>query len=147
MYRESFAQYLTPLMEHSVDSLTELPFGLPGKIYRSPMPFGPYDAAGIIFEAYKSHHVSVVVVLAENDECLQKAKRNLHAFYTEQGLEVICSPIRDFSVPSLTDLQMGLNQIIACHVRPECRDSLFSGDWSHRPVRCAAGPSPSWPHW
>ena len=100
-------------MEHSVYSLTELPFGLPGKIYRSPMPFGPYDAAGIIFEAYKSHNVSVVVVLAEDDECLQKAKRNLHAFYTEQGLEVICSPIRDFSVPSLTDLQTGLNQIIA----------------------------------
>lgn len=96
-----------------MDSLTELPFGLPGKIYRSPMPFGSYDAAGIIFEAYKSHNVSVVVVLAEDDECLQKAKRNLCTFYTQEGLEVIHSPIRDFSVPSLTDLQTGLNQTIS----------------------------------
>src|SRR4029450_2466783 len=23
--------------------LTELPFGFPGRIFRSPMPFGPYD--------------------------------------------------------------------------------------------------------
>jgi len=29
--------------------------------------------------------MGIVVVLAEDDECLQKAKRNLHAFYTEQG--------------------------------------------------------------
>jgi len=100
-------------MDNSVYSLTELPLGLPGKIYRSPMPFGPYDAAGIVFEAYKSHHVSVVVVLAEDEECLHKAKRNLHAFYAQEGLEVIHFPIRDFSVPSLTDLQTGLNQTIA----------------------------------
>ena len=83
-------------MDNSVYSLTELPLGLPGKIYRSPMPFGPYDAAGIVFEAYKSHHVSVVVVLAEDEECLHKAKRNLHAFYAQEGLEVIHCPIRDF---------------------------------------------------
>ena len=56
-------------------------------------------------EAYKSHHVSVVVVLAEDEECLHKAKRNLHAFYAQEGLEVIHCPIRDFSVPSFTDLQ------------------------------------------
>jgi protein-tyrosine phosphatase len=103
----------TLLTENSLDSLTELPFGLPGKIYRSPMPFGPYDSAEIIFEAYKSNNVSVVVVLAEEDECLQKAKRNLHAFYTQEGLEVIRCPIRDFSVPSLTDLQTTLNQTIS----------------------------------
>ena len=100
-------------MENAVYSLTELPFGLPGKIYRSPMPFGSYDSAGLIFEAYKSHNVSVVVVLAEDDECLQKAKRNLHAFYTQEGLEVVRSPIRDFSVPSCADLQTGLNQTIS----------------------------------
>jgi hypothetical protein len=23
--------------------LTKLPFGLPGRVFRSPMPFGPYD--------------------------------------------------------------------------------------------------------
>jgi protein-tyrosine phosphatase len=101
------------VIENRVDSLTELPFGLPGKIYRSPMPFGSYDSAGVIFEAYRSHNVSVVVVLAEDDECLQKAKRNLCAFYQQEGLEVIHSPIRDFSVPSFADFQTALRQTIS----------------------------------
>jgi hypothetical protein len=34
------------------------------------MPFGSFDSAGIIFPAYKAHKVSVVVVLAEEDEVL-----------------------------------------------------------------------------
>jgi hypothetical protein len=30
-------------MEATSVSLTELPFGFPGRVCRSPMPFGPYD--------------------------------------------------------------------------------------------------------
>lgn len=44
---------------------------------------------------------------------LTKGQEKLARVLHRAGLEVICSPIRDFSVPSLTDLQMGLNQIIA----------------------------------
>ena len=35
------------------------------------------------------------------------------ARYQQEGLEVIHSPIRDFSVPAFTDLQTGLNQTIS----------------------------------
>jgi hypothetical protein len=117
--------------------LTELPFGLPGKLYRSPMPFDSYDSEGIIFQAYKSHNVSVVVVLAEDDECLQKAKRDLCAFYKQEALDVIHSPIRDFSVPSLTDLQTGLDLTISHAKDGRSVASLFRRDRAHRLVRCA----------
>ena len=79
--------------------LTELDFGTPGRIYRSPMPFGPYDADGLLFQAYQSNAVSVVVVLAEAEECLRKTGKDLLAFYREQGLEVIHCPIPDLAIP------------------------------------------------
>ncbi len=35
--------------------LTELPFGLAGTIYRSPLPFSPvYDPKGELIDAYKA---------------------------------------------------------------------------------------------
>lgn len=33
--------------------LTKLPFGLNGRIFRSPMPYGTYDPDGYVFEAYQ----------------------------------------------------------------------------------------------
>ena len=32
--------------------LTELPFGFPGRIFRSPMPFGPYDLHGEVYDRF-----------------------------------------------------------------------------------------------
>ena len=49
--------------------LTELPFGQPGRIFRSPMPFGKYDPQGVIYNAYRKHDIAVIVLLAEDDEC------------------------------------------------------------------------------
>jgi hypothetical protein len=33
--------------------ITELPFEQPGRIFRSPMPFGKRDPEGMIYEAYQ----------------------------------------------------------------------------------------------
>jgi protein-tyrosine phosphatase len=83
-----------------VNALTELDFGTPGRVYRSPMPFGRDDPDGLLFPAYRSAGISAVVVLVEAEECLRKTGRDLLAFYREQGLEVIYAPIPDFSIPS-----------------------------------------------
>lgn len=80
--------------------LTELPFHLPGRIFRSPMPFGDYDPQGEAFAKFKQEGVSVIVLLAEDAECLQKAKRHLRDLYAREGFQVIYLPIPDFSVPS-----------------------------------------------
>jgi hypothetical protein len=34
--------------------LTELPFGFPGRIFRSPMPFGPYDLHSEVYDRWCS---------------------------------------------------------------------------------------------
>jgi protein-tyrosine phosphatase len=94
--------------------MTELPFGLPGKIFRSAMPFGLYDAEGEIMGLYRESNISVIVLLAEEVECLQKAKRNLYDFYLEQGFRVIHLPIADFNIPSIEELARAVDQTTEC---------------------------------
>jgi protein-tyrosine phosphatase len=94
--------------------ITELPFGLPGKVYTSPMPFGLYDHEGKALREFRENGVSVVVLLVEDAECLQKAKRNLYDLYLEQGFRVIHLPIADFSVPSAEELVHAVNKTIEC---------------------------------
>ena len=61
--------------------LTELPFGFPGRLFRSPMPFGPYDLHGEVYDRFRQEQISVIVLLATEDECLYKTGRNLRALY------------------------------------------------------------------
>ncbi len=79
--------------------LTELPLGLPGTLYRSPMPFGNFDPLGEIWGAYWTAKVSLVTVLTEPQEYLVAARRDLPAFYRAAGLDVVTHPIPDFGVP------------------------------------------------
>lgn len=92
--------------------LTELPFDLPGRIYRSPMPFGPFDMDGSLFQSYQAAGITGVVVLAEAQECIEKTGRDLLAFYRSQGLEVIHCPILDYCVPEWETLKAALNALI-----------------------------------
>ena len=54
---------------YSLAEVIELPFGLAGKIYRSPMPFRGRDRHGELFERFQDLDVSVIVLLAEETEC------------------------------------------------------------------------------
>ena len=79
--------------------ITEIPFNTPGKLYRSPMPFGPYDRLSQIWPLYQEKAIAVVVILVEAQEYLVRSQRDLPAFYRSQGLQVIHLPIRDFQTP------------------------------------------------
>jgi hypothetical protein len=79
--------------------ITELPFKQPGRIFRSPMPFGKYDREGVIYQAYRDHNISVIVLLAEDHECKEKAGRDLKALYVQDGFRVVHLPIVDFGIP------------------------------------------------
>jgi len=93
--------------------LTELPFGLAGHIFRSPMPFSIYDPRGEVVREYIQKQVSVIVLLAEDEECLEKTGRNLRLLYEEEGFNVIHLPIPDFGVPSNGGLVRAVNAVIA----------------------------------
>jgi len=95
-------------------SLTELPFNLQGNIFRSPMPFGNYDPSGEMFREFKQKKIKVIVLLAEDKECVQKAGRNLREFYKQEGFQVIHFPIPDFGIPSKEDLEIFAQKTIKC---------------------------------
>jgi len=97
-------------------SLTELPFSLPGRIFRSPMPFGDFDPDGKSFLAFKEEKVSVIVLLVDEEESLRKTGLNLKALYEGQGFQVIHLPIRDFSIPTKADLERVV-KVTADHAR------------------------------
>jgi protein-tyrosine phosphatase len=92
--------------------MTELPFEQRGRIFRSPMPFGTYDPSGLIYEAYRDHQVSVIVLLAEDEECKTKAHRDLRALYIQDGFMVVHLPIVDFSIPRATALRVALDTTV-----------------------------------
>jgi protein-tyrosine phosphatase len=92
---------MTPLTMHvALPPLIELPLGLPGRVFRSPMPFRAGDTQGEVFRQYLEQQISVVVVLVDDAECLARSGRNLRQFYESNGLEVIHLPIPDFAVPT-----------------------------------------------
>jgi protein-tyrosine phosphatase len=93
--------------------LTELPFGFPGRIFRSPMPFGPYDLHSAVYDQLRQEQIAVVVLLAPEDECLHKTGRNLRALYLQEGWTVLCLPIPDFGVPAKEDLAQVVTSTIA----------------------------------
>jgi protein-tyrosine phosphatase len=95
-------------------SLTELPFHLQGNIFRSPMPFGDHDIYGETFHEFEREKISVIVLLAEDKECEQKAGRNLRELYIRGGFQVIHFPIPDFGVPLKEDLEHFAQKTIKC---------------------------------
>jgi protein-tyrosine phosphatase len=106
--------------------LTELPLHLPGSIFRSPMPFSVYDPQGDSLFQFKREKGSLIVLLAEEEECVIRTGLNLKSLYLSQGFQVLHLPIPDFNVPSKEDLeevvkktvehaQIGKNILIHCH--------------------------------
>jgi protein-tyrosine phosphatase len=107
-------------------SLTELPLLLPGRVFASPMPFSIYDPEGECLGDFKRKRVSVVVILAEEEEYLLRARRDLKSLYRDEGFEIIHVPTPDFGVPPKEELlgavkrvtelaRAGRNIAIHCH--------------------------------
>jgi protein-tyrosine phosphatase len=108
--------------------LTELPFGFAGRVFRSPMPFGPYDPRGEVYEGFWAEQITVIVLLASDAECLQRTGCHLQTLYRQAGFQVLYLPIPDFGVPSREDLE---------GVVKSAFDYVQAGH--HIAVHCAAG--------
>jgi protein-tyrosine phosphatase len=93
--------------------LTEFHFDLTGKIFGSAMPFGLYDPDGQLLPALKSVNVSVVVLLADIEECREKSGRDLVSLYQEEGLTVLPFPIPNYGIPHHKSLGDTLTETIA----------------------------------
>lgn len=82
-----------------MNNLTLIPFGLPGKIYRSPLPGGSFDYGLTTIEEMQAVKISKVVVLVEEFEWWQRAKCDLPALYHARGIELFHYPVEDFNIP------------------------------------------------
>ncbi len=82
-----------------MSSFLEIKMETDGSLYRSAMPFGEYDRSVDLLEKYLVHGVTTVVVLADDDECIKKAGKNLRAYYAVQGLNVLALPCADYGIP------------------------------------------------
>ena len=91
---------------------SQLPFDLPGNIYRSAMPYSSYDPEGRLIQVYQDNKISLVVMLAGPQETLRITGRNLSNEYSEQGFEVISLPIEDFDVPELDQVREAIQKIL-----------------------------------
>ena len=109
-------------------SLTEFPFGLPGRVFGSPMPYGPYDQAGTVFPEVKRHNVSVAVVLVEDHEYSEKSQQDLPSLYAVHGLQMIRLPIPNYGIPTIMPLEAAVSRTIE-YVQDE-RNAL---------IHCSAG--------
>ena len=107
--------------------LTEFPFHLAGKVFRSPTPgsrmFDPEDK---VLGLYKQKGIDTVVVLNDEDEHVRQTGRLLLKRYRQAGIRIIYAPIPDFSAPesgywdnaiaeTIQALQNGGNVAIHCH--------------------------------
>ncbi len=143
-----------PVTPDSLPPLIELPFGLPGRVFRSPMPFRTGDENGQLFRQYQDQHVSAVVLLVEDGESLARTGRNLRAFYATSGLEVIHLPISDFNVPTLEALssaveaalgraRAGQNLVVHCYAGYG-RTGMFLACMARRALGMPAGAAIEW---
>ncbi|MEX2029478.1 MAG: protein-tyrosine phosphatase family protein [Anaerolineales bacterium] len=80
--------------------MTELPFGFPGRVLRSVMPFSDFDSSGEAWKAYQEFKVNTVFVLAGAEECLNHTGIDLLGFYREQGMKVVHVPVTDHATPA-----------------------------------------------
>ena len=79
---------------------TLIPYGTPGKLYRSSMPYSSmFDQEAKIFTEYAKLGVEVVVVLNEGNEIQRYAGRDLIKLYKDAGMFTIHAPIADFTAP------------------------------------------------
>lgn len=92
-----------------MNNLIMIPFGLPGKIYRSPLPKGSFDYGLTTLDEMLAAGVSEVVILVEEFEWQQRANVDLPTLYEANNIGILHYPVEDFKVP--TDLDSYLEAV------------------------------------
>jgi protein-tyrosine phosphatase len=80
-------------------NLIEIPFGLTGKIYRSPMPYGAFDIGMTTIDEMKKVGITKVVALVEEFEWWQHANIDLPQLYKRNQISMLHFPVVDFGAP------------------------------------------------
>ena len=93
-------------------SMIELPLKLPGRIFRSSMPYNARDPEGKLIEQYQRENINLIVMLVDVDETVRVTGVDLRTIYQEMGFEISYFPIPDFGVPPIESLQIMIDQTL-----------------------------------
>lgn len=88
-----------------------IPLDVKGKLFVSPMPFGPYDPGNTLLKTYKQNKIGFAVMLVTDVELVKKAKRDVLAIYKKNHIEPIRFPIADYTSPELHDFSKVVDRI------------------------------------
>lgn len=101
-------------MGKTMNNLTLIPFGLPGKIFRSPLPGGSFDHGLTTMDEMRAEKISKTVVLVEEFEWWQRANCDLPTLYQGHQIEMFHYPVVDFNVPEdLGSYLAAVQQVLA----------------------------------
>jgi protein-tyrosine phosphatase len=101
------------MADQDFKNVVEIPLGLPGRLYRSPMPFSMYDDGRDFLSKALAQGVNMIVNLVPDDEARQKSGINLNEHYAQLGLRVLHMPVPDFGIPETAPLRTALEQTLA----------------------------------
>lgn len=105
-----------------------IPLDVKGRLYISPMPYGPYDPGNALLKVYSRHRITHAIMLVTDAELKKKAKRDLLAIYQKKHIEPIRFPIADYTSPELHAFSKTVDQVTGY---------LRAG--AHMAVHCNAG--------
>jgi len=90
---------------------TEIPYGKPGRVYRSVMPgsrmFDPQDK---VLSLYQQAGIQIAVVLVTDEDIATFTGQDLFARYSQAGIKTLHAPVQDFSAPSRGSWDTALRQ-------------------------------------
>lgn len=110
------------------ETCVRIPLNVKGKLFVSPMPFGPYDPGNALLKIYKRNRTQFAVMLVTDAELEKKAKRDVLAIYEKNGIEPIRFPIADYTSPELHAFSKVVDQV-----------SGYLGAGANVAVHCNAG--------
>ncbi len=88
-----------------------IPLEAKGRLYVSPMPYGPYDPGNKLLKVYKQNRISFAVMLVTDAEIEKKAKKDILTLYKQQHIEAIRFPIADYTSPELHAFSKVVDQV------------------------------------
>jgi protein-tyrosine phosphatase len=88
-----------------------IPLETKGRLYVSPMPYGPYDPGNALLKTYRQYRIEFAVMLVTDAELEKKAKRDLLAIYAKNNIRPIRFPIADYTSPELHTFSKIVDQV------------------------------------
>ena len=99
------------LFRNREKTCVRIPLETKGKLYVSPMPFGPYDPGNALLKTYRQLKIGFAIMLVTDTELEKKAKRDLLAIYHKNNIQLIRFPIADYTSPELHAFSKVVDQV------------------------------------